>query len=243
MSPRQNGLPVDFDVVPWYLAGLFGAAVLAWLLSWAKTYVLARVSEQISADLRNETYAHLQRLSLEFFGGKRTGDLISRVGSDTDRICTFLSVNLLDFGTDVLMIVMTAVILFSIDPTMALVTLLPFPFIAWMAQKVRIRLAPWLRSHARRLGGNGQRAGRHDSRHPRREGVCPGEARDRALRPSQSARVRCQQSRQRALVVFRPDRHAAHRFRHAGDLGLWRLARVQPTGIHRRHAGRRSLPT
>ena len=70
------------------------------------------MSEQVSADLRQETYAHLQRLSLEFFGGKRTGDLISRVGSDTDRICNFLSVNLLDFGTDVLMIVMTAAILF-----------------------------------------------------------------------------------------------------------------------------------
>ena len=34
------------------------------------------------------TYAHLQKLSLEFFGGKRTGDLMSRVGNDTDRINT-----------------------------------------------------------------------------------------------------------------------------------------------------------
>jgi ATP-binding cassette, subfamily B, bacterial len=140
LIPRQNGLPVDFSVVPWYLVALFGAALLAWMLSWSKTYVLSRVSEQISCDLRIQTYAHLQRLSLEFFGGKRTGDLISRVGSDTDRICTFLSVNLLDFCTDVLMIVMTAIVLFTIDPMMALVTLLPFPLIAWMAQKVRIRL-------------------------------------------------------------------------------------------------------
>jgi ATP-binding cassette subfamily B protein len=140
LIPQQSGLRVDFGVVPWYLAALFGSAALAWMLSWAKTYVLSRVSEQISADLRNETYAHLQRLSLEFFGGKRTGDLISRVGSDTDRICTFLSINLLDFCTDVLMIAMTAAILFNIDPSMALVTLLPFPLIAWLAQKVRIRL-------------------------------------------------------------------------------------------------------
>jgi ATP-binding cassette subfamily B protein len=140
LVPFQAGRQVNFSLVPWYLAGLFGAALLAWMLSWAKTYVLARVSEQISADLRNETYAHLQRLSLEFFGGKRTGDLISRVSSDTDRICTFLSVNLLDFGSDVLMIIMTAGILFWIDPYMALVALLPFPLIAWMTQRVRIRL-------------------------------------------------------------------------------------------------------
>jgi ABC-type multidrug transport system fused ATPase/permease subunit len=29
--------------------------------------------------MRNQTYAHLQRLSLEFFGRRRTGDLIDDV--------------------------------------------------------------------------------------------------------------------------------------------------------------------
>jgi ATP-binding cassette subfamily B protein len=140
LVPREAGAAVNSSLVTLYLFGMLGAALLAWILNWAKTYVLARVSEQVAADLRNETYSHLQRLSLEFFGGKRTGDLISRVGSDTDRICSFLSLNLLDFGTDVLMIVMTAVVLLSIDPGMALVALLPFPVIAWLTQKVRIRL-------------------------------------------------------------------------------------------------------
>ena len=40
----------------------------------------------VSADLRTRTYAHLQRLSVEFFGGKRTGDLMARLSTDTDRI-------------------------------------------------------------------------------------------------------------------------------------------------------------
>ena len=40
--------------------------------------------------------------------------------------------HLLDFATDVLMIVMTAAILVSIDPLLALVTLLPLPLIAWL---------------------------------------------------------------------------------------------------------------
>ena len=48
------------------------------------------VSEQIGADLRNETYAHLTRLSLTFFGKRRTGDLISRISTDTERICNYL---------------------------------------------------------------------------------------------------------------------------------------------------------
>jgi ATP-binding cassette subfamily B protein len=48
--------------------------------------------------------------------------------------------HLLDFAIDVLMIVMTAVILFSINPWLALVTLVPLPFIAWMIHLVRDRL-------------------------------------------------------------------------------------------------------
>jgi ATP-binding cassette, subfamily B, bacterial len=130
----------SFDGLTWLLAGLAGAAIVAWLLGWAKSYVLAWASERISADLRNTSYSHLQRLSLEYFGGKRTGDLISRIGTDSDRLCTYLSLHLVEFGRDVLTIVLTAVILFSMDWRLALVTLLPFPFIAWLSQRVRVRL-------------------------------------------------------------------------------------------------------
>jgi ATP-binding cassette subfamily B protein len=140
LIPYQNGQHIESSMVTLYLSGLLGSALLAWALSWAKTYILALVSERIGADLRTTTYEHLLRLSLEYFGGKRTGDLMSRIGSESDRICVFLSLHLLDFATDVLMILMTAAVLFSINPWLALVTLLPLPFIAWMIHVVRDRL-------------------------------------------------------------------------------------------------------
>ncbi|MYM85716.1 ATP-binding cassette domain-containing protein [Rugamonas sp. FT82W] len=140
LIPYQNGAPVDTSLVALYMSGLVGSAVLAWILGWGKTYVLALVSERIGADLRTETYDHLLRLSLEYFGGKRTGDLMSRIGSESDRICVFLSLHLLDFASDCLMIIMTGVILFSIDPWLAIFTLLPLPFIAWLIHVVRDRL-------------------------------------------------------------------------------------------------------
>ncbi len=140
LIPYQNGKPIDNDKVTLYLGGLLAAALFAWALGWARTFILAKISERIGADLRITTYEHLQKLSLEFFGGKRTGDLITRVGSETDRICVFLSLHLLDFATDVLMIVMTAAILVSINPWLALVTLLPLPFIGWMIHVVRDKL-------------------------------------------------------------------------------------------------------
>ncbi|NDG15751.1 MAG: ABC transporter ATP-binding protein, partial [Betaproteobacteria bacterium] len=140
LIPFQNGQQIDISLVAMYLGGLLGAALLAWGLGWFKTYVLALASERIGADLRSTAYEHLLKLSLEYFGGRRTGDLMTRIGSETDRLCVFLSLHLLDFATDVLMILMTAVILFSIDPWLACATLLPLPFIAWLIHIVRDRL-------------------------------------------------------------------------------------------------------
>jgi ATP-binding cassette subfamily B protein len=140
LIPYQNGAVIDPGLVSLYLLGLFASGLLAWGLGWAKTYILALVSERIGSDLRTTTYEHLLKLSLEYFGGRRTGDLIARIGSETDRINVFLSLHLLDFATDVLMILMTAVILFYINPTLALVTLLPLPFIGWLIHVVRERL-------------------------------------------------------------------------------------------------------
>ena len=140
LIPFQNGQHIEPSTIAWYLSGLLGAGIMAWGLSWAKTYILALASERIAADLRTTTYEHLLRLSLEYFGGKRTGDLLSRVGSESDRIAVYLSLHLTDFASDVVMIVMTAVILFSMNPYLALITLVPLPFIGWMIHFVRYRL-------------------------------------------------------------------------------------------------------
>ena len=140
LIPYATTKHIDPVMVSMYLGGLLGSAVLAWLLNWLKTYILALVSERIGSDLRTATYEHLMRLSLEYFGGKRTGDLMSRIGSGTDRICVFLSLHLLDFATDVIMLVMIAVFLVRQNAMLALVTLAPLPFIAWMIHIVRDRL-------------------------------------------------------------------------------------------------------
>ncbi|MGJ7495805.1 ABC transporter ATP-binding protein [Variovorax sp. RT4R15] len=140
LIPFQNGQQIAVGKVAMFLTALLASALAGWALGWARTYLLALVSERIGADLRTTTYEHLLTLPLDYFGGKRTGDLMARIGSETDRINVFLSLHALDFLTDVLMIAMTAVILVSINPLLAVVTLVPLPFIAWMIHVVRDRL-------------------------------------------------------------------------------------------------------
>lgn len=128
---------VKLSSVPWYLGGMLGAAVLTWLLAWGQGALLAYVSERTTADLRNRTYSHLQHLSLEYFGGKRTGDLMSRIGTDSDRLTAFLGDSLVDFIADLLLVVMTITLLFYRDPWLAAGSLAPFPLIAWVMYKSR----------------------------------------------------------------------------------------------------------
>jgi ATP-binding cassette subfamily B protein len=141
--------PNDMRLVAWYLGWIAGASVLAWLLSWAQTYVLAWVSDRIGADLRNKTYAHLQSLSLEYFGGKRTGQLIQRLSTDTDRICSFISVQWNSLVGDVAMFIFMAGLLVWMDARLALVTMLPIPIIAWLIHRVRTQLSEGFQQSSR----------------------------------------------------------------------------------------------
>lgn len=128
---------VQMHMVYVFIFELALAALLTWALNWGKTFVVARIAELVTSRMRRETFEHLQKLSLTYFNRKRTGDLISRIGSDTEHLSLFISVNFIDFFCDVLQFIFTAVILFSINPLLAVAALGPVPVIAWMVQRVR----------------------------------------------------------------------------------------------------------
>nr|MBO2485154.1 ABC transporter ATP-binding protein [Bacillota bacterium] len=81
------------------------------------------------SDLRVALYHHLQKLSLRFYHDKQTGELMSRVMSDTERIEPLVAHNIPDLIVNSLMITGIAAILFYLDARLALLTLLPIPLL------------------------------------------------------------------------------------------------------------------
>ena len=130
----------SLSATTWYLSVMLVSAIVAWVLSWAQGAILAWVSERVTADLRERTYSHLQKMSLEYFGGKRTGDLMSRISSDSDRLCQFLSDSIVDFSANSILLFVIAIVLFYESVSLALVTLLPFPLIVWTMYYARDKL-------------------------------------------------------------------------------------------------------
>ena len=153
LIPMQTkAIALDLTRIVPYAAVLLGAAVCAWLLKWGRTFVVARIAELVTSRLRRDLFDHLQRLSLIYFNKKRTGDLMSRIGTDTDRISLFISLNFIDFVCDVFQFVFTAVILFSIHPWLAVAALGPVPVVGWLVKQVRGHLRSGFAASTRAWG-------------------------------------------------------------------------------------------
>ena len=144
--------PSVLQKTSFYLAIMFGSAVVAWLLGWGQGAILAWVSERVTGDLRRRTYSHLQKLSLEYFGGKRTGDLMSRISSDSDRLCAFLSDSIVDFTANSILLAVVAQALFQKNYKVALIALLPFPFVIWLMYYARDKLQIGFQASSRAWG-------------------------------------------------------------------------------------------
>ncbi len=93
--------------------------------------LLAVLGECVTRDLRAELYEHIQRLSLSFFARKRTGGLITRVSSDTDRLWEFLAFGVVDVSLSLVMLVGLAVVLLALDWQLGLIMTVPVPLFCW----------------------------------------------------------------------------------------------------------------
>ena len=90
-------------------------------------YMVAWVGQNVTRRLRNETYDHLNALSLDFYQERDTGNLMSRITQDVGRLRDFIANGLQDLiGASVLLIYI-AVIMFAENWQLALWTLIPIP--------------------------------------------------------------------------------------------------------------------
>src|SRR5688572_1058009 len=116
-------------LIAWSLA-IVAAVVLTQFLGGLRLHMLTQLGTRIARDLRHKVYAHLHGLSLRFFGKRRTGSLITRVTTDTDRLWDFIVFGSVNLVRDVLMILFAGALMFYFNPILAIAALLPVPPLA-----------------------------------------------------------------------------------------------------------------
>lgn len=129
-SVTQNGDMQQLNLLAGALVGMF---LLQAGFTFTQSYLLAFVGEHIVFDLRTSLYAHLQKLSLEFYATRRVGEIVSRLSSDVTQLRALLTTNLTQLLNQVLMLVGSIVILVTLNAGLTLFILALVPILILVA--------------------------------------------------------------------------------------------------------------
>ncbi|WP_251342244.1 ABC transporter ATP-binding protein [Haloplanus halophilus] len=124
-------LPTDPERQFWFIVGVvlvsfLGGAALHWVRNWGWN----RFAQHVQHAVRTDTYDAMQRLNMTFFADKQTGEMMSVLSNDVNRLERFLNDGLNAAFRLGVMVVGIAALLLWMNPQLAVVALLPVPLIA-----------------------------------------------------------------------------------------------------------------
>ncbi|RJT03827.1 ABC transporter ATP-binding protein [Halococcus sp. IIIV-5B] len=127
----QSSLPTTRTGQFWLLVGLicvsfFGGAIFHYGRNWGWN----AFSQNIQHAVRTDTYDKMQRLNMDFFADKQTGEMMSILSNDVNRLEQFLNGGLNSLFRLSAMVVGIAAIMLKLNWQLALVSLIPVPLVA-----------------------------------------------------------------------------------------------------------------
>lgn len=124
----QRGAPPSFLLQT--AAAILACSAFSAVFLFLKRWVLIGASRLVEYDLRQDFFAHLQRLSLSFYSRHRTGDLMARASNDLNAVRDVIGPGLMYGMTTLTIVAVSLVLMLRIDPVLAAATLVPFPLMA-----------------------------------------------------------------------------------------------------------------
>lgn len=122
------------------------------LLSAVRSQLLETVGQRFVFDLRNQLYNKLMRLPLGYFTDARTGDLMSRVGSDVDAVQEVVIRGTDSVIANFLRLVGVAIIFCSLNLQLGLATLLPIAIVGLLLRQFNSRIKGIYKAAREKLG-------------------------------------------------------------------------------------------
>ncbi len=119
----------DLGVLDLVIAVFVALSVLNLGASYLQTYLVSWVGSHIILDLRRELFAHIQKLSLDFFSRQKTGWIVSRLTNDIDALDQLVTDGVVSLVTNSLTFGGAIVFLFVLDWRLALATLSIMPLV------------------------------------------------------------------------------------------------------------------
>jgi ATP-binding cassette subfamily B protein/subfamily B ATP-binding cassette protein MsbA len=126
--------------VSWLTLGLVASFLLRSAFLFLMGYVAHIVAWSYVRDLTVALYEHLQRQSLGYYSDRQTGELLARLSKDTADMEPFMAHDVPDIIVNVSMLFGISAILFSLDPALAALTLVPLPLLAFFVVRFSDRM-------------------------------------------------------------------------------------------------------
>lgn len=120
--------------------------------SYMSLVSLSIASSRIIAEIRAKLYAHLQRLSLSFHSQARSGDLITRIVNDIDRLREVTITAAVPLMVNTLTLVSMVGVMFWMNAQLAVIGLLVFPLFIFAATKLTKQIHQVAREQRKREG-------------------------------------------------------------------------------------------
>ncbi|AKG34389.1 ABC transporter [Paenibacillus durus ATCC 35681] len=134
----------DLRMLIFLVTASLGATVASGLLGVLQSYLNSFISQNIVYDMKNQMYRHLQDMPLQFFSNVKQGEVITRMTSDISGIQGVFSGTIVNFASNLLVLISTAGTLFLMNWKLALVSVLVVPLFVAPTRKmgsVRWKLA------------------------------------------------------------------------------------------------------
>ena len=126
---------LQHSLLAYALAGI-GVVIVRGTFLFLTRQTLIVTSREIENDLRYDFFAHLQRMSKGFYNIRSTGDIMAHATNDISNVRNFVGPGIMYSFQTLTRIIITLVILFSINSTVSLLALLPLPLITFIVYKV-----------------------------------------------------------------------------------------------------------
>ncbi len=149
--PNQVGKAIDdlknsgvtYEIISRHAWLIIGASLISGVFLYFQRRTLINMSRFIEYDLRNDFYAHLQKLPLQFYQDNRTGDLMARATNDLGAVRQIVGPAIMYGEQTIFRCLIVIPIMFAISWKLTLILLITMPLVSlcvkWFGQQIHVR--------------------------------------------------------------------------------------------------------
>ena len=125
----------DLKALIFFIVLSLAVTFLANLIGVAESYINTWIAQHITYDMRNQMYAHLQKMSQRFYTTNNQGDIVTRMTSDIDGVQTVIANTFTSILSNVITLVIAAIAMFQKNWILALVGIIIVPLFTLPTRK------------------------------------------------------------------------------------------------------------